>query len=748
MRRSTRRAAGLAAVGVAAAVLARPESAAGQAQPEGRAQGQHDQGQHEQKPVLFSADEVTYDEELDIVTARGHVELSQSGRTLLADTASYNQRTDTVIATGNVSLIDDTTGETTFGNYVELHDSMKDGFIRDVRILLADRSRVAGNTARRSNGNRTEVVRGVYSPCDLCRTDPSAPPLWQIRAARVTHDSEDKLLEFYNSSIELDGFPLLWLPYMSHPDPTVKRKSGLLPFTVGNNSILGLYGLIPYYWVIDDDKDLTTTILYTSQQNTMLEPEYRQRFDHGSIDLIGGFTSSDPNPSPTGPSNPSQLRGFFFGQGEFDLDDSLRAGFNVNRVSDPVFLEEYKVGAYQNFLRSSIDLEDFEGRNYGSVFAYGFESLQSNVENRIQAVVLPVANYTWAGAPQPWGGRFTTTLDMLDLLRETGSSDRRLSLGTEFDLPFTILDGQRLNFLAALRGDVYYATSLPQGIGAPEDTDTERAFPQIGLEWRYPWVARSSGSTWLIEPRAAIYAAPIGLNPASIPNDDSGAVNFDDADLFSHNRFAGFDQVDSGQHVDYGLHLDWRNRSGASVDALFGQSYRFQRQSPFNLAGGNDGFDHQTSDYVGRIVINPGGYLDLAYHFRFNEADLRPAVQEVQINNNFGFASAGVTYTQLGPNVHDQETARSQMGLRFDIKLGTYWSTYMSATRDLSGDGHLLAAEIGTRYVDECTSLVASIGTDGYVIGAYKPGTTVMLQLVLKNLGVINLPLMETQLGQ
>jgi lipopolysaccharide export system protein LptA len=53
-------------------------------------------------PVLMTADELLFDDELGIATAKGNVEISQSGRVLLADTVSYNQRDDVVSASGNV----------------------------------------------------------------------------------------------------------------------------------------------------------------------------------------------------------------------------------------------------------------------------------------------------------------------------------------------------------------------------------------------------------------------------------------------------------------------------------------------------------------------------------------------------------------------------------------------------------------------------------------------------------------------
>src|SRR5213082_3704155 len=122
-------------------------------------------------PVVFQADEVQYDEQLGLTVAKGHVEISQGGEILLADQVSYNQRTDTITASGHVSLLMPT-GEIAFADFMELRDSMNNAFAQNVRMLLADRSRLAANTARRIAGNRTELRRGIYSPCDLGRTIP------------------------------------------------------------------------------------------------------------------------------------------------------------------------------------------------------------------------------------------------------------------------------------------------------------------------------------------------------------------------------------------------------------------------------------------------------------------------------------------------------------------------------------------------------------------------------------------------
>ena len=69
--------------------------------------------------VLLQADEITYDSSAGLVTAKGHVEVSDDQRTLLANEVTYNENTDTVTAAGNVSL-QDATGNVAYADSVEL----------------------------------------------------------------------------------------------------------------------------------------------------------------------------------------------------------------------------------------------------------------------------------------------------------------------------------------------------------------------------------------------------------------------------------------------------------------------------------------------------------------------------------------------------------------------------------------------------------------------------------------------------
>ena len=98
---------------------------------------------------------------------------------------------------------------------------------------------MAATRAERSSGNYTVFHNGVYTACAPCKDDPKKPPLWQVKAARIIHDQGEKMIYFEDARIEFFGQPLLYMPYFSAPDPTVKRKTGFLMPSISTSSVYG-----------------------------------------------------------------------------------------------------------------------------------------------------------------------------------------------------------------------------------------------------------------------------------------------------------------------------------------------------------------------------------------------------------------------------------------------------------------------------------------------------------------------------
>jgi LPS-assembly protein len=706
-------------------------------------------------PVLISADELQYDQEFGLTVAKGHVELDQGEQIMLADTVSYSQRTDTVTASGHVSLLQPS-GDIMFADFAELSDEMRDGFIKDIRLLLSDRSRLAGNTARRVAGTRTEIRRAVYSPCELCQSDPTKPPVWQIKAEQVVHDKDLQIVEYRDAVMEIDGIPVLYAPYFSHPDPSVKRASGFLVPSVGFSNTLGLHTSIPYYWAIAPDKDATIRPLITTSAGVVLDGEYRERFGNGemtndgSIEFGGGRqTASAGN---TGPPT-GEVRGHLFGTGQWDLTDTWRTGYLVQRESDQTYMLRYHFLTPPNYLTTHLYAENFDSDSYGNVSAFGFQSLNPLIGDSTQPMALPVALYDWRGDPDSLGGRLHLAGSVLDLVRQTGPEVRRASGIAGWDLPFNGAIGDRFTLTTSVRTDAYYSdhvaltpnfttvtnsvgttVQLPNNVG----TTTEwagRIYPVAALKWRYPWVHTDSDGTALIEPITAVIASPNGNNPARIPNEDSQGFEFDEMSLFVPNRLPGYDRVDSGQRVDYGAHGTLHSASLGTWETLVGQSYRLQRDTQFQPGSG---LNDRLSDIVGRVVATPDPFLEFLYRFRLDKGDVAVRRQEATVRAGPPSLRASLSYISVAtiPGV-SPIPGGNQIGATVELQLTQFWSLALNDTRSIGSGGTTIGSGLAVTYRDDCLAVVTSVTQSGIRVGDVRPGVSVLLTLVFKNLGEV-----------
>ena len=740
--------------------------------------GLHTEGQRTNKnaPITFQADEVQYDDQLGLTIAKGHVEISQNEEILLADTVSYNRHTDTVTASGHVSLLMPT-GEVMSGDFMELRDQMSNGFVQNLRLLLADRSRLAANTARRLNGNLLEMRRGIYSPCDLCKSDPTAPPAWDLKAREISDNKELKIVEFRDVTLDIDGVPIFYSPYLSEPDPSVHRASGFLTPSFGSSSTLGAHLTVPYYLVLGPDKDLTLSPRVTTSAGPVMATEYRQRFSNGELDAIGSLNYSavgSGNITDTG----SEMRGHINASGVWDLDETYRTGFQLQRVSDQTYLLRFGFGnPLLNAMISHAYLQGFEPRAETDVDAYVFQPLLPGLGDSTQPIVLPVINRNWHSEPDDWGGVWNANANLLNIVREVGTQTRRLSLGGGWDKSFRDGIGGQYKFTASVRGDGYSVSDLsnksnpdlPTAFfsvnGAPPTQrisysfEAARAFPQVGLQWSYPLVNRWEHTNALIEPITAVYAGPASGNQRKIPDEDSLSFEFRDTDLFRPDRLAGYDILDTGQRVDYGLKGGLYNDNGGSYRFLLGQSLRAQ---PNLFLPPGSGAEQRLSDVVGGATLSPNSFLDLVYKFRLDKGNLTNKMQEVSVNGGPAGLRLGATYLLIPPQQLNEVVTnpatgqtvlygkREQLIVSASAKLTRYWSLTGSEVINLTNSTNLvngivtpqasstsLYATISAVYQDECMAFIGSLTQSGIRSGDVTPGVSVLFSIVFKNLGEI-----------
>lgn len=693
--------------------------------------------------VLMSADFVTYDEDFGVVIASGNVEISHGESVLLADTVSYNRRDAVVIATGNVALLsaDD---DVIFSNYMELAGDLKSGIIKGIQILFSDGSRAAATGGRMSSDGRIEVRKAVYSPCKLCPNRNMDKPIWQIKSLSVVHDKSLKRIFYRDAFLEVFGVPVAYVPFFSHADPSVGRKTGFLAPSLGNDSVFGLTYEQPFFFNIAPNKDATFAPIITTKQGVVLTGEYREVRKRGEYKINGSLTRADRESED--PQETERTRGHVFGAGEFAVNPIWRAGFDVNRATDATYLVRYGfsrdpyLGRYgfgrgDSHLTSQIYLTGAEGRNFADLRALSFQSLDLDNDENSVPYVTPLGRYLFRSEPNGRGEYWLMNADVRVLGRSSGAESRRISIKGGWRLPFTSANGVVYDLTLSLRGDLYHVANVldPVTNSTAQSGLTGRVVPEFRLDWRYPFGRQTANGAQIVEPIAQLIWGPNGGNPSKIPNEDSLAFEFDDVNLFSSNRFPGLDRYEGGARLNYGVRGEFSNGESGRNEVFFGQSYRAQADDTFEVG---TGLDRNFSDFVGRIIISPTNYLNLSHRFRLDRTNFATRRSSVGAAVGPQWLTGSLTYTKLsdGPTL-GVPTSLEQVNFGMNFLPRKHWRLYLTHQRDLTEDGGSLLSGLGLIYRDECVLIRTYLNRYFTQNADLKPTTNFIVRITLRNLG-------------
>lgn len=679
---------------------------------------------NEEQPVSLRADNVEYDRPRDMFIATGNVEITQGARVIRADRLAYNRRDGVVTAEGNVSMLRET-GDVIFADYVQLDQRLTSGVVRRIQALLVDKSRFAAEEGRRE-GTVTELDDVSYTACEICKEDPTRPPLWQLRARKVEHDETTRDITYRDARLELFGVPVAYLPFFRHPDPTVKRRTGLLVPSYGTSTVLGTRIDLPVFIALEPTWDATLTPIYTSREGPALSTEYRQLFDDGRMNVIGSIANSTDSTLPD-----RSVRGHIDANGRFDLADGWRWGFDAARASDDTYLRVYDI-SNTDTLTTTAFVERLEERSYLRATGYRFQGLTQEDDSDVIPMILPLAEYHRSFAPDADGNQWAIDASVAGLSRDEGADSYRLSLGGGWQNIHYGASGSVYTFSAQLRGDGYHVNDVATD-GGEEDGFTGRIQPEASVDWRLPLVRDEGGVRQLVEPIVNMVVSPYGGNPGDIPNEDSRDFEFDDTNLFGSRRFPGYDRVEGGPRINYGVKLGLFG-DGTHATALVGQSYRYKADSTF--AAGT-GLEDNFSDFVGRIDVVPAHWLNVAYRFRFDKDDLAPRRNDIGASANYEGLTFGLNYVLL------EEDQRAVDGLpdREEISANAYyridedWAVFGNARRDLQNDTSI---EHGFGVVFEtanCLTLRTQVKRTFTEDRDLRPSTNVTLRVALRTLG-------------
>jgi LPS-assembly protein len=698
--------------------------------------------------VEFSADQVTYDSDADVVTASGEVRLSREGNYLAADEVVWNRKSGEVRAQGNVVLMTPE-GDKLVGENVVLADTLREGTVYNLLVVLESGGRLAAARGIRTAGNVTTLENAIYSPCAVT-TSTGCPkrPSWSITAARVVNDPSRQRVEFQGGRLQLFGVNLPLLPVFSIGTGTGGITGWLVP-DISFSTKKGLEIAVPYHWQIAPNRDLTLTPhLYTGVLPA-IEGKYRQldrlgAFQLGAFVTYGRIESADPNVTVT--STNRDIRAYFEGNGRAQLDPywSVTGAFRI--ATDKTVTRRYDI-TRDDRLRSFMNAERISPNSYISIAGWAFQGLRvDDVQKRIP-IALPAIDARIRLADPVLGGRVEVEANSLAIFRIDGQDTQRAFASARWDMRRLTPWGQELTLTAYARGDVYH-TEDSASTDVPIYRGTNgwhaRGIGALAADLKWPFVGTAFGGIQRLVPRIQLVLTPPTPN-LDIPNEDARSVDLEDSNLFALNRFPGYDRWEDGSRITYGF--DWSlDRPNLSIATTIGQSYRIVSRPAIFPEG--TGLTDQLSDIVGRTRIRYGRLIDITHRFRVDKDNFAVRRNEVDLTVGTEQTYAQIGYLRLNrdidPSIEDLRD-KEELRLAGRIKFERYWSIFGATVIDLTGkdedplsvsDGfQWVRNRLGIAYEDDCLELGVSWRRDYERLGAFRKGSTFGFHLALKGLG-------------
>ena len=487
---------------------------------------------------------------------------------------------------------------------INIHKNVFDNSENDPRLIGVS-----------SSGDEKNVTinKGVFTSC---KENEDCPP-WSLQASKIEHNKVKKQISYENAVLKIYNLPVLYFPKFFHPDPSVKRQSGLLKPRLNNSNILGSSVSLPYYKVISENKDITFEPTFFDSDVTLYQTEYRQVDKNSKLISDFGFVKNYKSNTTKKTKNLSHL---FV---KYDLDLKLNSfnssdlAINIERVSSdryPKIFTSYltksevrpkNLDTLNNNIKLFLDHNDF----YFESGFQTFEKLKTKNSDRYQ-FILPYYNFNRTISQNYFKGSFNLYSNGSNDLNETNS----LKTSIINDLNYNSND-----FISKLGIKSNYNFNIKNLNSLGKKTSTYKSSPQIELISLFnasvslPLIKNTEKYSNLITPKLNFK-----FNPSDMKDSSSSDNLVDINNVFSLNRLGLSDTFEAGRSLTVGLDFkkDYKNNKAENLEKYF----EFKLATVFrdkqeNFISNKSTLNRKNSNIFGSIENKLSNNLKFGYNF-------------------------------------------------------------------------------------------------------------------------------------
>ena len=570
-----------------------------------------------------------------------------------------------------------------------------------------------------SDIDELKVYKAVFSTCNIeekeCRG-------WEINTDEFKHDKKRKVFEYKNSWLKIFDYKILYMPYFNHPDPTVKRKSGFLTPSYSTSEIQGFSVNIPYFKVLETDKDITFKPRYYADKSFLLQNEYRQALNNSKIISDFSFLFGDAG-----------SKGHLYYNQFGKLEDNLDFELNLQRVKGDNYLKNHNLIdtssliINDNLLISNLDLNwDFEVSKLNTSVKV-FEDLSKGYSDRYQ-YVLPDFNFSRnIPIPNSYNGNFSFNSYGFNKYYETNIVEAVIINDFLFSSnQFISKKGFATNYNIYLKNP----TSYSENSSNFDEKENYDLFGTFKVDTSLPLQKKMNDYINYLIPIASFRFSPNGNKDISSKD---VLLNYDN--VFSLNRIGTSNQIEGGDALSLGLEFKRNDFSGSEIIDFKIANVIKSKENP--KLPTKSKLNKTRSDIFGSLKYNLSNNLKLGYDYSYNRdlkySNLEGLNLDLSINNfltNFYYYT---TDNELGNN----ETISNKTVINIDKENKFIFNSTKDLMNDFTEFYNLIYS-----YETDCISLNLNYNKSFYKDGNLKPNESISFLIKIipfTELGVNNL---------
>ena len=612
---------------------------------------------------------------------------------------------------------------------IYIDTSKKELFGTDIKAYLNEKSfkineknkpRVFANNFKLTR-DTNEFEKSIFTLCNYRKND-KCPP-WTIQSTKMLHDNKKKTIYYDNAVIKVYDIPILYLPKLSHPDPSVDRRSGLLPPTMHNTKNLGTGISIPYFFNLGIDKNFTLINRMYASENPLFLGEYHQVFKNSSLISNFGFTEGYKKTSTT--KRAGDKSHFFtkFDKSFFGKNDSKNnLSISLANVSDDKYLKLYKIESnlvdYQEeILENTFAFSHEKNDLFLSVDTTVYESLADSYNDKYEYVLPEITLDKNLLSSARFG-----KLDLTSNIKVNNYDTNKLTKFWINDFnwnsrDYSFFPGFENNFLANIK-NINYET---KNITEYKSDNTNEIFGALGLLSEINFQKKQRSSNHFFSPKMLLR-----YSPGTMRNEVNGSRLTPDKAFSLNKRIDNINNHESGLSATVGFDykIDGKNKDfDFSIAQIINKVEKKEMPNQTSL-------NEKLSDLTGKAKINLGNRLELNYNFNIDENYKDFNYNDLGAKLNFGKIDFDFNYLQENKHLGKNDYFNSK------ITLNTKENTKASfeVKRDLitnSAEFYNLSYE----YANDCLRAGLVYRREFYKDSELEPEDSLMFKITLVPFG-------------